>query len=105
MSHVARLGELHQLEPRVIIVDGEQVALVRIRDDVYAFSPMCTHRDAPLLEGAVTWNAVIMCPWHLGTFNLRAGGTPLGGPVEAPLPCHRVRIEGDKVYVTLAHRP
>ncbi|HEY3062589.1 MAG TPA: Rieske 2Fe-2S domain-containing protein [Chloroflexota bacterium] len=47
---------------------------------MYAFSARCTHRPAPLADGAVTWKRTLICPWHLGTFDLRDGRILAGPP-------------------------
>jgi nitrite reductase/ring-hydroxylating ferredoxin subunit len=83
VRRLATFSDLVQLEPILVTLDGREVAVVRIEDEVYAFPAMCTHRAAPLVKGAVTWKRTVLCPWHLGTFSLRSGAVVAGPPREA----------------------
>jgi nitrite reductase/ring-hydroxylating ferredoxin subunit len=98
VHRLAALDDLAQLEPVVITLDGVDIAVVRIEDEVYAFSPICTHRNAPMINGAVTWKRTILCPWHLGTFNLRTGKA-MAGPQQNPLPTYPVIVEDGVVFL------
>ena len=91
MHRLAALSELTQLQPILVDVGARTIAMVRIEDEVYAFAARCTHRPSPLDKGAVTWKRTILCPWHLGTFNLRTGKAMAGPPVD-PLPVYPVEI-------------
>jgi nitrite reductase/ring-hydroxylating ferredoxin subunit len=95
---LAALSDLEQLEPVVVALEGRQIAVVRIGDEVFAFSPICTHRTAPLVDGAVTWKATILCPWHLGTFSLRSGKA-MAGPPGQPLPTYPVVVTAGVAYL------
>jgi len=98
VHRLAAVSDLEQLQPVVVTVEGRAIAVVRIRDDVYAFSALCSHRAAPLVNGAVTWKRTILCPWHLGTFNLRTGAA-LAGPPREPIPTYPIAIDDGDVYL------
>ena len=98
MQRLATLSDLVQLEPVLVTVEGRDVAVVLITDEVYAFSPICTHRAAPLIKGAVTWKRTVLCPWHLGTFNLRSGAA-LAGPCRVPLATYPVTVLDGEVFL------
>lgn len=100
MQKLAALSDLEQLVPVVVAVGDQQIAVVRIKDEVYAFAPICTHRAAPLVDGAVTWKRTILCPWHLGTFSLRSGSAMAGPPRES-LETYPVVIEHGVAYLDL----
>jgi nitrite reductase/ring-hydroxylating ferredoxin subunit len=95
---LAALTELRQLEPVLAVVDGRGVAVVRIEDEVYAFAATCTHRPGPLYKGAVTWKRTVLCPWHLGTFNLRTGKAMAGPPTD-PLQTYPVDVVDGVVWL------
>jgi nitrite reductase/ring-hydroxylating ferredoxin subunit len=95
---LTELSSLVQLEPVLIPVGDLEVALVRIEDEVYSFAPMCTHRPGPLVNGAVTWKRRILCPWHLGTFDLRTGRA-VAGPPERPLTTYPTEIVDGDVWL------
>jgi nitrite reductase/ring-hydroxylating ferredoxin subunit len=98
VHRLAAVSELEQLRPIVVTLDGRAIAVVRIRDDVYAFSATCSHRAAPLVNGAVTWKHTILCPWHLGTFNLRTGAA-IAGPPNEPIPIYPTAVVDGTVYL------
>jgi nitrite reductase/ring-hydroxylating ferredoxin subunit len=100
MHRLATLDDLTELEPRQVTVGGRDLAVVRIGDDVYAFAATCTHRLAPLAEGAVTRKARVVCPWHVGIFNLRDGAV-VGGPPESALSVYPVKVIDGEVYLAV----
>ncbi|MEU8228218.1 Rieske (2Fe-2S) protein [Actinoplanes sp. NPDC048967] len=60
-------------EGRTYEVDGEMVAVFRLRDgSVRALSAVCPHRGGPLADGQID-NKVLVCPLHLMAFDLTTG--------------------------------
>jgi nitrite reductase/ring-hydroxylating ferredoxin subunit len=98
VQRLAALADLEQLEPILVVVAGQQVAVVRIEDEVFAFAALCTHRAAPMTRGAVTWKRAVLCPWHLGTFSLRTGEAK-AGPPDQPLPVYPVSVVDGVAYL------
>ena len=82
-------------------VDGHRLCVVRIGDDWYVLGDECSHADYSLSEGDV-WEdeCEIECPKHGSTFALTTG-EPQTLPATRPVPVYPVRIDGDKVMVTL----
>lgn len=89
------LGPLDQIpigEGRAFAVDGEQIAVFRLRDGrVRALSAVCTHRGGPIADGTID-ASVVICPLHLNAFELDTGCSKTG---EAPLRSYEVRVDGD----------
>ena len=95
---VASLVELRAVGGMVVPVENEPVVLSAIREDVKAFSAICTH-----LGCVVKWDSAgkyIACPCHDGRFNAQTGAV-ISGPPPAPLPARDVAVDGDDVYVVL----
>ncbi len=65
-------GDLKDSEPRGIQVDGRSVVLLKIKDEVHAFSGTCPHRGGPLSAGFVNGQCIV-CPWHGWEFDLKSG--------------------------------
>ena len=80
-------------------VDGRKVALARVDGEVYAFADACTHMQCSLSGGDLEGRTVV-CPCHLGTFDI-ASGAVLSGPPPAPVQTWRARVVDGTVEVEL----
>ncbi|HEY3749524.1 MAG TPA: Rieske 2Fe-2S domain-containing protein, partial [Pseudonocardiaceae bacterium] len=58
----------------------------------------CTHRAAPLADGAVTRRRTVLCPWHLGTFRL-TDGSVVAGPPDTAIGSYPVVIRDGCAYL------
>ena len=63
-------------------VGGTTVALARVDGTVYAFADECTHAQCSLSEGDLDGTHVV-CPCHLGTFDVTSGAVVSGPPTDA----------------------
>ena len=77
--------------------EGQRIALFNVDGTFYAIDDTCPHRGGPLGEGDVN-GAVVTCPWHGATFDVRTGAVT-GPPARASGRSFRVRVEGDVVLV------
>ncbi|XP_073727218.1 apoptosis-inducing factor 3 [Misgurnus anguillicaudatus] len=90
-------GEMMEVE-----VGQHNVLLVRC-DGVYsAISNQCTHYGAALSKGVLSGNRV-RCPWHGSCFNVKTGDLEEYPGIDC-LPCHKVKIENSKVYVSVKRK-
>lgn len=69
---IGRLDELEDEEPVAVTVADQDIAVVRVGDDVYALHDRCTHEVAPLSDGYVE-DCTLECTLHQGVFDLRTG--------------------------------
>ncbi|TLM83939.1 Rieske (2Fe-2S) protein [Pseudarthrobacter sp. NamE2] len=79
------LGPVDQVpvgEGRAFVVDGDQVAVFRLRDgSLRALSAVCSHRGGPIADGTLDRQEVI-CPLHQHAFSLDSGCSSTGaGPL------------------------
>lgn len=85
-------------------IDGEEVALVRAGDDIYAIRDVCSHAEVKLSEGDVTFDddgtPEIECWLHGSTFNLKTG-EPVILPATESVPVYPATVDGDVVLVDL----
>jgi nitrite reductase/ring-hydroxylating ferredoxin subunit len=73
MTVLGPLDEIPPGEGRAYDVDGEMVAVFRLRDgSVRALSAVCPHRGGPLADGQID-NKVLVCPMHLMAFDITTG--------------------------------
>jgi 3-phenylpropionate/trans-cinnamate dioxygenase ferredoxin component len=96
-TRACALADLTPAAPLAVDVDGVEVALVRVEDEVYAIQDECSHATIPLSEGDVE-GCEIECWLHGSRFDLRTG-KPSGLPATEPVPTYPVRVDGDDVLV------
>jgi nitrite reductase (NADH) small subunit len=96
-SHV--LGPVDQIplgEGRAFAVDGDQVAVFRLRDGTLrALSAVCPHRGGPIADGTID-GKVVVCPLHQHAFDLENGCSSTGAE---PLHAYSVQEDGQQNIV------
>ncbi len=83
----------HDLEidrPTRVDLAGAPVLLVRDEHGIHAISAVCTHRGAPLDQGALA-DGCIVCPWHGSRFAIRDGSVR-EGPATFPQARFETRV-------------
>lgn len=95
---VAQLSQLREDRAERIVVDGENILLVRNGDSVRAYAADCPHAGGPLEKGALC-NGRIICPWHKATFDVLTGNV-LEPPALVALAAYPASVSGDDVMVT-----
>ena len=102
MASGVRVCGLDELEPGTahrFDVEGHQLCVVRIGDDVHVIGDTCTHQDISLAEGEVYPDErEIECWKHGSTFSLTTG-QPTVLPATKPTPVYDVVVDGDDVVV------
>ena len=85
----------------VVLDDGTRVAVVRIDDDVYAISDVCSHQDVSLAEGEVLCEDLEIEFWkHGSTFSL-LDGKPQSLPATQPVPVYEARVVDGQIEVVV----
>jgi 3-phenylpropionate/trans-cinnamate dioxygenase ferredoxin subunit len=92
-----KLSALQDRKPVKISINGEDICLTRIGNEVFAINDMCTHSEASLSEGDVT-NFKIECWLHGAEFDLRTGEA-LTLPANIAVKTYPVSIVDDVVEV------
>ena len=87
---VANTDTVVEGEPSSAYAHGEEIALFKIGDEVFATSNICTHGFARLSDGYLD-GYLIECPLHQGLFDVRTGRCA-GDPVDVDLASFDVRI-------------
>jgi p-cumate 2,3-dioxygenase ferredoxin subunit len=83
---------------KATLPDGEQVALYRVGDTIYATADRCTHGEASLAEEGVLTGTTVECTFHFGTFDITTGAAT-GMPCEIPLKTYPVRVVDGTVCI------
>ena len=94
------IDEIESGTARRVDVGGIPVAVVRIGDEVYAISDVCSHANVSLSEGEV-WadERELECPKHGSTFDLKTG-EPVTLPATQPVRVYGVEVADGMVTVT-----
>ena len=96
---VAALADLPDGTTRTVQVDDHQILLIRDGQTVHAIGAICPHAGAPLEQGIRNEDRIV-CPWHKATFCIRTGAL-LEPPAVDPLPRYDVRIEAQRILLTV----
>lgn len=92
-------SELHDGQMMEVEVGHHNVLLARSEGMYRAMGNQCTHYGAPLSRGVLSGHRV-RCPWHGACFNIHTGDLEEYPGMDS-LPCHKVRVENNKVYVSV----
>jgi 3-phenylpropionate/trans-cinnamate dioxygenase ferredoxin subunit len=90
-------SSLQDRKPVKVTIDGEDICLTRVGDQVFAIGDLCTHSDASLSEGDVT-DFKIECWLHGAEFDLRTGEA-LTLPANIPAKTYPVTVVNDVVEI------
>ena len=95
------LDELETDSARRVEVEGREIAVVRIGDDVYAIGDTCSHAEVSLSEGWVEPDdCAIECVAHGAMFDLETG-EPLSLPATRAVPTYEVSVANGMVVLKL----
>jgi nitrite reductase/ring-hydroxylating ferredoxin subunit len=89
-----RVSDLLDGRTRLVEVDDVHLLLIRIRDEVRATSPWCTHARTLLGDQDVDEDGLIECPLHGAVFDTADGSLQLG-PTCPALPVYPVTLGQD----------
>jgi 3-phenylpropionate/trans-cinnamate dioxygenase ferredoxin subunit len=92
-----KFSALQDRKPVKVSINGEDLCLTRIGNEVFAINDMCTHSEASLSEGDVT-DFKIECWLHGAEFDLRTGQA-LTLPANIAVKTYPVSIVDDVVQV------
>lgn len=94
---VVNFSSLQDRKPVKVTINGEDICLTRIGNEVFAIGDNCTHSDASLSEGDVT-DYKIECWLHGAEFDLRTGEA-LTLPANIAAKTYPVSINNDVVEI------
>ncbi|KAK4504046.1 hypothetical protein PRZ48_004961 [Zasmidium cellare] len=89
-------GQLQEAE--VEGIEEGKVLLAKVKDEVHALSPKCTHYGAPLAKGVLTGDGRLTCPWHGACFNVKTGDIE-DAPAPDPLQKFEIVQKDGGVYI------
>ncbi|WP_312259980.1 non-heme iron oxygenase ferredoxin subunit [Limnohabitans sp.] len=96
---VAAEADLFEGAGMAVATEGEDIAVFKLEDGVYAINNLCSHGNAKLCDGFVEGHRV-ECPFHQALFDVR-DGTVSCGPATEPVKSWPVKIEDGRVFLNL----
>ena len=100
MTAVCNFDELADGSATKFDVEGVAVSVVRIGDDVYALSDICSHANVSLSGGEVWCDELeLECPKHGSAFSLLTG-EPNTFPATTPVDVFDASVVDGQVIVT-----
>ncbi len=96
-KRVADEAEIEEGQVKGIEVEGTDIVVAKVKGQLFAVDGICTHLLAFLSDGELD-GFEIVCPLHMGAFDLRTGAATREPCVEA-LKCYPVRVEDGSVLI------
>lgn len=99
-TDVAAEADLFEGAGMAFTPEGNDIAVFKLDDGVYAINNLCSHGNAKLCDGFVEGH-MVECPFHQALFDLR-DGTVSCGPATEPVKSWPVKIESGRVFLDLS---
>ncbi len=90
---------LQPSHPRLLIVGGKRICVVRIGETLHAVEDKCPHNGESLSKGSVNYLGEVICPWHGQRFSLKTGRE--GEERSRDLSVYPVKSDPDGIYIGL----
>lgn len=94
---IAPASELPNGERLFIEVEGREIVIFNIADQLFAIGDICTHDDGPLGDGDLEGYNIV-CPRHGAEFDVRTGKV-MQMPAVVDIPAYPVKIVDGMIQV------
>lgn len=96
LSKVASKDEVASQRPKVVKLEGYEIVLFLVGEEVFAIENLCPHQQFSVFHKGIVDGYVVTCPMHSWSFDLRTGKAVVGG---GSVRTFEVRIDGDCILV------
>ena len=100
-TRLCRFDELKEGTGKRFIVEEIEVAVFKIKNEVFALSNICPHQHTALIYDGFIEDEFVVCPMHGWKFNLKTGRQP---EEQRGLDSFSVIVLNDEVYVKVFKR-
>jgi 3-phenylpropionate/trans-cinnamate dioxygenase ferredoxin component len=90
-------GNLTEDAPLEYKLDGTEIGIYKVGDEVYALENVCPHAFALLTQGFVD-EGTVECPLHEAVFDIKTGEC-IKGPGGRALKQYAVRLAGEEIQI------
>lgn len=95
-TKACKLSELKEGEGKRFIIDEVDVAIFKIKEEIFAVHNLCAHQHAAILYDGFVEDEYVTCPAHGWQFSLRTGRMPEG---RKGIDVYEVFTDSENVYV------
>jgi nitrite reductase/ring-hydroxylating ferredoxin subunit len=88
--------------PCVVQIDGVDIGLFQVGEEIFALEDSCPHAGLPLHKGEQQ-KYQVTCGAHGWCFDLRTGSRPEDSD-GFPIPCFYTEIRGEEVWIDIERR-
>ena len=98
-TDVAAEADLFEGAGIAVTPQGQDIAVFKIEEGVFAINNLCSHGNARLCDGFME-GPQVECPFHQAMFDVR-DGTVRCGPATEPVKSWPVKVDNGRVYLDL----
>ncbi len=96
--NIAKIQDLKEKRGKCYTIDGEQIALFKVQEKVFAISNNCPHQHFAKLHESIVEENIITCPMHGWCFDLVTGkSTNASGKLKT----YSVEVINENVFVEM----
>ena len=93
---ICSVNELEEKTGKRFLVNDIEIAVFKIKDEIFALSNICPHQQSHLIYDGFIESEFVVCPAHGWKFNLRTGKKDSGSN---GLQVYPVKVDDDKIFV------
>lgn len=92
----ANIDEVKEGRGRKVVVDGEEIVLFKVENQIYAILNVCPHQKFQKLHDGMFENGIVTCPMHGWAYDVRTG---ISTNASGRLKTFPVEVKNGKVFV------
>ncbi len=100
-----KVGSVHDIQDnraKVIVLNGERIAIFKYDKKLSAISNVCKHQNGPLGEGKIV-DGCVTCPWHGYQYLPHNGSSP--PPFREKVSTYDVKVVDEEVWINPSPYP
>ncbi len=99
MQFAAKVAEVPDWGKKVVVVNGQEILLIKAKGNVFACESECPHQGAPLSGALIKDAETLVCQRHGYSFNLKSGACKQFP--EYSLKIYPVQLQGEDILVDI----
>ncbi|MCJ7552590.1 MAG: nitrite reductase (NAD(P)H) small subunit [Ignavibacteriaceae bacterium] len=100
-TKLCKVSELQERKGKRFIVDGIEVALFNVDNEIYALSNICPHKHTALIYDGFIEDGYVVCPAHGWMFDIHTGKLKTGKTRITTFP---VQVKDNYVFIKVTDK-